>query len=387
MLYRMNAMSHQLEQAFKRSGIPYRVFGGTGFFDRAEVKDMLAYLCVIASPDDDLRLMRIVNNPPRGIGATSLDKAVSLASENSCSVFEIMRKADIYPDLSRASLRMRMFANMIEELRTESKSIAPDLLYDLLLEKTGYLRMLEEKHTVEDDMRAENVKELRTSIMNYKSETEAPTLEGYLADIALYTDMDNYDKDSDCVVMMTMHSAKGLEFENVFLPGMEEGIFPGIRAIGEQDEMEEERRLCYVAMTRAKRRLYLSCARQRMLFGKTTVNRVSRFIDEIPDEHIEKRGIPKGFGYSEKSAVQKEFAVRAPAPKMRPAPPPTPSAPKQNTKPDFSVGDRIRHTAFGEGVIESMRPMGNDYLIEISFSSGVKKKLMLRAAALHMGKI
>ena len=247
--------------------------------------------------------------------------------------------------------------------------------------------MLEEKHTVEDDTRAENVKELRTSIMNYKSETEAPTLEGYLADIALYTDMDNYDKDSDCVVMMTMHSAKGLEFENVFLPGMEEGIFPGIRAIGEQDEMEEERRLCYVAMTRAKRRLYLSCARQRMLFGKTTVNRVSRFIDEIPDEHIEKRGIPKGFGYSEKSAVQKEFAVRAPAPKMRPAPPPTPSAPKQNTKPDFSVGDRIRHTAFGEGVIESMRPMGNDYLIEISFSSGVKKKLMLRAAALHMGKI
>ena len=386
-LYRMNAMSHQLEQAFKRSGIPYRVFGGTGFFDRAEVKDMLAYLCVIASPDDDLRLMRIVNNPPRGIGAASLDKAVSLASENSCSVFEIMRRADIYPDLSRASLRMRMFANMIEELRTESKSIAPDLLYDLLLERTGYLRMLEEKHTVEDDTRAENVKELRTSIMNYKSETEAPTLEGYLADIALYTDMDNYDKDSDCVVMMTMHSAKGLEFENVFLPGMEEGIFPGIRAIGEQDEMEEERRLCYVAMTRAKRRLYLSCARQRMLFGKTTVNRVSRFIDEIPDEHIEKRGIPKGFGYSEKSAVQKEFAVRAPAPKMRPAPPPTPSAPKQNTKPDFSVGDRIRHTAFGEGVIESMRPMGNDYLIEISFSSGVKKKLMLRAAALHMGKI
>lgn len=386
-LYRMNAMSHQLEQAFKRSGIPYRVFGGTGFFDRAEVKDMLAYLCVIASPEDDLRLLRIVNNPPRGIGATSIDKAVSLAAERGCSVFSIMKSADSYPELSRASLRMRMFTNMIDELRSEAESVAPDLLYDLLLEKTGYLRMLEEKHTVEDDTRAENVKELRTSIMNYKSETEEATLEGYLADIALYTDMDNYDRDSDCVVLMTMHSAKGLEFENVFLPGMEEGIFPGIRTIGEQDEMEEERRLCYVAMTRAKRRLYLSCARQRMLFGKTTVNRVSRFVDEIPDEDIEKRGIPKGFAYSDKSAEQREYGVRKPATKLRPAAPPPPAPAKTAAKPQFAVGDRVKHTAFGEGVIETMRPMGNDYLIEISFGSGVKKKLMLRAAALHMGKI
>ena len=387
-LYRMNAQSHQLEQAFKRNGIPYRIFGGTGFFDRAEVKDMLAYLCVIASPNDDLRLLRIINNPPRGIGDKSIETAMNIAAQSNTSLFSVISNADSYPELSRASMRMRLFANMISELIAESKELAPDLLYDMLLDKTGYLRMLEEKNTVEDSARAENVKELKTSIINYKSETDEPTLEGYLADVALYTDMDNYDKTQDCVVMMTMHSAKGLEFTNVFLVGAEEGIFPGIKAIGEQEEMEEERRLCYVAITRAKQKLCISCAKQRMLFGKTTSNRVSRFIDEIPSEHIEKRGIPKGYGYSEKSSVQREFASRpVSAPKARPVAAPAPVKPKSNPAPNFAVGDRVLHKAFGEGQIAKKTPMGNDFLIEISFDGGVTKKLMLRAAALHMVKI
>ena len=384
-LYRMNAQSHQMEQAFKRNGIPYRIFGGTGFFDRAEVKDMLAYLCIIASPDDDLRLTRVINNPPRGIGATSIENAMAIAAEQGTSLFNVIQNADKYPDLSRASLKMRMFANMILELREEAKELAPDLLYDILLEKTGYLRMLEDKNTVEDSARAENVKELKTSIINYKSETDEPTLEGYLADVALYTDMDNYDKTADCVVMMTMHSAKGLEFPNVFLVGAEEGIFPGIKAIGEQEEMEEERRLCYVAITRAKKKLFISCAKQRMLFGKTTSNRVSRFVDEIPSEHIEKRGIPKGYGYSDRSYVQNEFAYRAPAPKAKPVTAPKTAVPK--AAPAYAVGDRVKHKAFGEGTLTKMTPMGNDYLIEINFDNGVTKKLMLRAAALHMEKI
>ncbi len=385
-LYRMNAQSHQLEQAFKRNGIPYRIFGGTGFFDRAEVKDMLAYLCVIASPNDDLRLTRIINNPPRGIGDRSVEIAMDIAHANETSLFDVISNADKFAELSRASTRMRMFANMISELITLSKELAPDLLYDALLEKTGYLTALEDKNTVEDSARAENVKELKTSIINYKSETDEPSLEGYLADVALYTDMDNYDKTQDCVVMMTMHSAKGLEFENVFLVGAEEGIFPGIKAIGEQDEMEEERRLCYVAITRAKKKLYISCAKQRMLFGKTTANRVSRFIDEIPSEHIEKRGIPRGYGYSERSQVQNEFA-RPAVYKSKPVAAPVQQSASSKAKPDFSVGDRIKHKAFGEGVISKMTPMGNDYLIEIDFDGGVKKKLMLRAAAMHMVKI
>ena len=387
-LYRMNAQSHQLEQAFKRNGIPYRIFGGTGFFDRAEVKDMLAYLCVIASPNDDLRLTRIINNPPRGIGDRSVELAMGIAAKNETSLFEVIKNADLYPELSRASMRMRIFANMISELIEQSKELAPDLLYDQLLEKTGYLRLLEEKNTVEDSARAENVKELKTSIINYKSETTEPTLEGYLADVALYTDMDNYDRDQDCVVMMTMHSAKGLEFTNVFLVGAEEGIFPGIKAIGEPDEMEEERRLCYVAITRAKKKLCISCARQRMLFGKTTANRVSRFIDEIPDEHIEKRNIPRGYGYSEKSSAQREYVQRPSyQTKSRPVSAPVQAAAKQAPGPSFKVGERVRHRAFGDGQITKMTPMGNDQLIEISFDGGVTKKLMLRAAALHMVKI
>ena len=387
-LYRMNAQSHQLEQAFKRNGIPYRIFGGTGFFDRAEVKDMLAYLCVIASPNDDLRLSRIINNPPRGIGDKSVETAMNIAAQNEISLFSVISNADAYPELSRASMRMRIFANMINELIAGSKELAPDLLYDLLLEKTGYLRMLEEKNTVEDSARAENVKELKTSILNYKNETFDATLEGYLADVALYTDMDNYDKDQDCVVMMTMHSAKGLEFTNVFLVGAEEGIFPGIKAIGEPDEMEEERRLCYVAITRAKKKLCISCARQRMLFGKTTANRVSRFVDEIPSEDIEKRNIPQGYAFSDKSPFQSEFATRSGIrAKSKPVSAPVQSAPKSAPSPSFSVGDRVRHRAFGDGQIIKMTPMGNDQLIEISFDSGITKKLMLRAAALHMVKI
>lgn len=388
-LYRMNAQSNQLEQAFKRNGIPYKVFGGTGFFDRAEIKDMLAYLCVIASPSDDLRLARIINSPPRGIGDRSVDTARQIAASQNCSLFDVISHADLYPELSRAAMKMRLFANMISELKEESKELAPDLLYDMLLEKTGYLKALEEKNTVEDTARAENVKELKSSILNYKSEAEEASLEGYLADVALYTDLDNMVTDDNCVVMMTMHSAKGLEFENVYVVGVEEGIFPGIKAIGEAEEMEEERRLCYVAITRAKRRLYLSCARQRMLFGKTTANRVSRFVDEIPEEHIEKRGIPKGYGYSEKSSVQREFAYRAPTARAKPVTAPAASvkATAQNNVPQYAVGDRVRHRAFGEGVIAKMTPMGNDKLIEIEFGGNVKKKLMLRAAAMHMEKI
>ena len=350
---------------------------------------MLAYLCVIASPDDDLRLGRIINNPPRGIGAKSIETASAIAHENNCSLFSVISKAELYPDLSRAAPRMLLFAGMINELASQKDELAPDLLYDQLVERTGYLRMLEEKHTVEDDARAQNIRELKSSIISYKGETDSPSLEGYLADVALYTDMDNYDENADCVVMMTMHSAKGLEFSNVFVVGCEEGIFPGIKAIGEADEMEEERRLCYVAITRAKKRLFLSSARQRMLFGRTTANRVSRFIDEIPEEHLEKRNIPRGYGYSERSQVQREFAFRAQSGQSLKKPVAPPAAPKPKTagKPQFSVGDRVRHKAFGDGKLIKMTPMGNDYLIEIEFDSGPVKKLMLRAAALHMVKI
>ena len=383
-LYRMNAQSNQLEYAFKRNGIPYRIIGGTRFFDRAEVKDVLAYLCVISAPEDDLRLTRIVNNPPRGIGARSVELAQEIAAREQLSLFEVLRRADSFEELSRSALRMRQFAGLIDELRGKAKELTPDQLMDELLEKTGYLLMLEEKNTVEDTARAENVREIKTSILTYMKESGDTTLEGFLADVALYTDLDNYDKDADCVVMMTMHSAKGLEFPTVFLVGMEESIFPSIRAIGEIEEMEEERRLCYVAITRAMRRLHIVCARQRMLFGRTTANRVSRFVDEIPEEHIEKKNVPKGYGYHDKR-VDAAFTYSAPrAPTHRVAAP-SASAPK-SAAASFAAGDHVVHKAFGPGVLVKMTPMGGDHLIEVQFEKVGTKKLMLRVAAQMMTK-
>ena len=383
-LYRMNAQASQLEFAFKRSGIPYRVFGGNKFFDRAEIKDILSYLNVIAVPDDDLRLLRIINSPPRGIGAKSIETLSMLAKSENQSLFNIADRADSYSELQRPAIRLRQFANMIKELKNFSQSHTPDELFDELLDKTGYLTALESSDDEKDQERAENVKELKSSIIEYMKASGDLSLEGYLANVALYTDMDNYDKDADCVVMMTMHSAKGLEFPYVFVSGMEEGIFPGIKVIGEPEEMEEERRLCYVALTRAKEKLHLVCARQRMLFGRTTANRVSRFIEEIPDEDINKN-IPRGYSYSDRSSYEesREYSVRENSQYSR-------FAPRKSSlstgSTDFALGDNVCHKAFGNGVITKMTPMGGDYFIEINFEEIGTKKLMLRAASPHMTK-
>ena len=381
-LYRMNAQSNQFEYAFKRSGIPYRIIGGTRFFDRAEIKDILAYLCLISAPSDDLRLTRVINVPPRGIGARTVEQVGELAAERNEPMFEILRHAEEFPELSRAGAKLRLFANLILELKDFAAAHRPDEVLDELLEKTGYVRALEEKNTTEDTARAENVRELKTSILTYMKESGDETLEGYLANVALYTDMDTYDSEADAVVLMTIHSAKGLEFPTVFIVGMEETIFPGTRAIGEPEEMEEERRLCYVAITRAKEKLYLTSARQRMLFGRTTANRVSRFVAEIPEEHIEK-SIPRSYSYG--NLKQESVEAKRDAPKPRVPAYPAPSAPKPAVQASFSVGDRVRHKAFGAGEIVKMTPMGGDFLIEIRFEAGVKK-LMLRAAAAHMEK-
>jgi len=386
-LYRMNAQSNQFEYAFKRNAIPYRIIGGTRFFDRAEIKDVLSYLCLISSPADDLRLTRIINVPARGIGAKTVEQVAELAAAQNVPMFEILRRAEEIPELQRSGMKLRLFANMILELKDFAAAHRPDEVLDELLDKTGYVRILEEKNTNEDTARAENVRELKTSILTYMKESGDETLEGYLANVALYTDMDNYDSDADAVVLMTMHSAKGLEFPTVFVVGMEETIFPGTRAIGEPDEMEEERRLCYVAITRAKERLYLTSAHQRMLFGRTTANRVSRFVSEIPEEHIRK-SIPRSYSYQERS---RESAAPFPtvmheAPKPRTPAYPAPAAPKAAPSVSYIVGDRVRHTAFGDGEIVKMTPMGGDFLVEIRFADK-PKKLMLRAAAAHMEKM
>ena len=387
-LYRMNAQSNSIEYALKSHNIPYRIVGGTRFFDRAEVKDILAYLCVISTPNDDLRLRRIINVPARGIGLKSVETATEIANENDLPLFDVISHAMSYEELSRSAVRMKEFANMIDELRDYAVTSSPDELYDLLIEKTGYIKTLEEKNSLEDQSRIENVKELKSSILGYMNDSGDTSLEGYLANVALYSDLDNYDSDADAVTLMTMHSSKGLEFPYVFIAGMEETVFPGIRAIGEASEMEEERRLCYVAITRAMKELRLIAARQRMLFGRTNCNRVSRFVDEIPENDI-KKNVPKGYGYSEPSSStvfpggskysspvsESAYKVKAPALK------------KEEPLPELELGDSVRHTAFGEGVVIKMTPMGGDYLLEINFSDKGVKKLMLKSAARYIQKI
>jgi len=283
-LYRTNAQSLQYELAFKRFGIPHRVYGGMRFFDRAEIKDMVSYLAVIANTNDDLRLLRIINNPARGIGQKTQDIAAQIAARDRIPIFNVIKNASVYPELAGSAAKLAKFTNIIDDLREKvADSLRLDLLYDELLEKSGYVAALREKATIENETREENVMELKSSIIEYVSRNaENATLSAYLDEIALYTDLDNADTDkTNLVQLMTIHSAKGLEFPVVFLVGAEDGIFPSLRSIGEPEEMEEERRLCYVAITRAKHKLYISSAKRRMLYGRTMSNLPSRFLKAL----------------------------------------------------------------------------------------------------------
>ena len=344
-------------------------------------------ICVVADPKDEIRLLRVINTPARGIGEKSVETARAIARDQALSLFEVLEHADSYPSLSRASVRMREFARMIRELQGEQ--LTSDALYDRVLEKTGYITMLEQSRDERDESRVDNVHELKSSILAYQNESGDTSLPGYLASIALYTDVDSMDGDEDSVILMTIHSAKGVEFPVVYVVGMEEGLFPGLRSIGEQDEMEEERRLCYVAFTRAKNRLVVSHARQRMLYGKTTANRTSRFLEESgldleePRLHSSSYSDPRvragsGWPYSPSlsrsrtgaSAVSAKHSTIIPSPAV--------------SLPEFSVGQRVHHNAFGDGTVMKMTPMGGDQLMEISFDEHGSKKLMLKAAARYL---
>lgn len=380
-LYRMNAQSNQLEYAFKRNGIPYKVIGGTRFFDRAEIKDVLAYLCVINNQNDSLRLLRIINVPARAIGNKTIEDIERIAKFEDISVYDAVLNASRYPDLQKSALKLRAFAELIEGLKAAAGIMPLDEFYDLVLEKSGYIRMLEDKDTVENVSRLENIRELKTNIINFLKEREGGTLAEFLDEIALYTDMDQYEENADSVVMMTMHSAKGLEFPTVFIIGAEEGIFPGSASSNDPEELEEERRLCYVALTRAKSRLFLTNAHHRMLFGRTSANRLSRFVDEIPESYIDKPKLKPAYTYGgyEQKTTQKETARYKDTPKA-----PQIQAPQQQTAFSFKKGDTVMHKAFGKGVIISIQPMGGDALMEVAFESSGTKRLMRNTAGKQM---
>jgi len=383
-LYRMNAQSNQLEYAFKRNGIPYRVVGGMRFFDRAEIKDILAYLCVVNNPNDDIRLLRIINVPARGIGDKTIEDLSEIASYENTSIFEVIKNAGRFPALQRSAPRLAAFAELIEDLRELAQETSLDEFYDILLQKTGYVDMLKAKNSEDNAAKIENISELKSNIIAFLNENENGGLSEFLDEIALYTDLDQLDPEADSVVMMTMHSAKGLEFPTVFIVGAEEGIFPGNAAMLDNSELEEERRLCYVAITRAKEKLYITNAHHRMLFGRTSANRLSRFVDEIPEIYIEKtraRSLHDTGGFS-RTIQPSSAGFKSPKPEFSL---PKKAEPKQIET--FQKGDAVEHKAFGKGLVVSVQPMGGDALLEIAFESAGTKRLMRNTASQHMKKI
>lgn len=378
-LYRMNSQSNILEKVFVKSGIPYRIIGGHRFYERREIRDMIAYLSVINNPSDEIRLRRIVNQPKRSIGDKTIATASEIAGALGESLLEVLGRADEFDSLRRASVKLKAFYDMMQELidANDDESVSLHELYELILEKTGYIEALRGEKE-EAETRIENINELASNLLKFQEENgEEATLSAFLEEVSLMTDIDNYDETADTVVMMTMHSAKGLEFPVVFLPGFEEGIFPGLQAIYDPNEIQEERRLCYVAITRAKESLYLLNADSRMLFGSTSRNRPSRFSLEIPLDLINKT---REQDWREQDWRKPDLGTKMPVAETELRRKSATAAmhfgqvtPPARSGNVFKTGDMVQHKTFGKGLVISATPMGNDVLLEIAFEQGTKK--------------
>jgi len=380
-LYRTNAQSRSIEQAMAKSGIPYRLLGGLRFYERMEIRDILAYLCVINNPLDDIRLKRIINTPRRGIGDKSILTAESMAIASGYPLLEFIRHAREYSAIpTSAAKAMEAFASLIDELREMAANCSVSELIRRVTEITGYEKMIMELGESEAD-RLDNIGELISSAAQYEESAEAPSLSEFLEEVALVSDVDKYDESADAVVLMTIHSAKGLEFPVVFLPGMEEGLFPGHQSIMNPDEIEEERRLAYVALTRAKKKIYILHVHDRMLNGSTQYNQLSRFVREIPQALLEMEETASA--KSKRFTFPEQEGSRSRAPYVKNT---FNAAPKRKSSsvpmPSFSPGDRVHHSTFGDGDILSVRSMGGDILYEIAFDTVGTKKLMATYARL-----
>ena len=377
-LYRVNALSNTYETQLVRAGIPYRIIGGHRFYDRKEIRDALAYLTVLANPADDVRLLRIINEPKRGVGDATIAAASAAAARLGITVYEAFLHAHEIPEFGRVNARLRAFMELLEELRRIQNQVSLKELLELTLQRSGYmLALTEDKETYED--RAQNLQELASNLLRYEEETEEPSLWGFLEDVALQSDIDQYNAQEDAVVLMTLHAAKGLEFPHVFLPAWEEMVFPGYHTVvsGGQEDLEEERRLAYVGITRAKRRLTFTTARARLLYGSTQYNRPSRFLLEAEVQEAEGRTQETGYrrqAFEERQEAKRQELIR-PLQTARP-----PAAPAALTP---AVGDSVRHPSFGPGTVLSAKPMGNDTLLEIAFEGKGTKKLMANYAKLE----
>lgn len=398
-LYRMNAMSGPIERALVKNAIPYRIIGGHKFYDRMEIKDALAYLSVVNNPSDKIRLQRIINTPKRGIGDTTVQRANEIADLLGVSLFEVFKTADEYEVLKRSAAKLKEFAAMIENIAAFAEDAPLADTLNRILDETAYVQSLRAEPEKFED-RVQNLNELSATLVRFSEENPEADLNAYLEEVALLTDIDNYNAEADTVVLMTLHSAKGLEFPVVFIPGMEEGVFPGIQSMYIESEVEEERRLAYVGITRAKEKLYLTHAKCRMIYGSTNYYRPSRFVAEIPEKLLDihrsvgfreragmaggaystakpTSGTYTGVGKSAASASTGGSTVNRGFTK------PVGNDAKNTAElPQFQPGDTVEHKAFGAGVISTVRPMGNDMLLEVVFQKAGTKKLMARMANL-----
>lgn len=372
-LYRTNAQSRVIEELLMRSAIPYRVFGGLRFYDRKEIKDIVAYLRLIHNPNDNLSFQRIINEPKRSIGKTTLEKISEISNEYEISNFEVARYANQYPSLSRSAIKLVEFCDMISSLKKSAEATTLTDFVEKVLADSGYMAMLITENTVEAKTRIDNLGEFLSAISEYEKTEENPSLAGFLENISLVSDLDGYDDEEDICVLMTIHSAKGLEFPVVFLAGMEEGLFPSARSSETSEDLEEERRLCYVAITRTKEQLFISTAKSRTLYGQTTHQSNSRFLAEIPQDLIEEDG---------NSTVDRAFSATAQIPQFVKKTPveifrAVSSATSAGTvNLDYEIGQRVHHKKFGDGTIIAMQKFEKDAMLEITFDSGETKRLM-----------
>ncbi len=409
-LYRTNAQSSSIERSLVYNGVPYKIFGGHKFYDRKEVKDVLAYLSVIANPADTVRMKRIINEPKRGIGETTINNASSIADGLGTIFYDVISHASDYPMLSRAAGKLTEFTNLLNTLAESLEEKEIQDFFDDVVTKTGYMESLDlDKETA--DERKQNVMELLANLVRYMEENEGGTLSGFLEEVALMTDIDNYNADAESVVMMTLHSAKGLEFPVVFIVGVEEGLFPGNQVMYDPTELEEERRLCYVGITRAKEKLYITNARSRMIYGNTSLTRPSRFVSEIPEDLLDVvrnepqqtfyGGYSQSGGYGQSSfGGARTFGGSSAGDYQRNRPaqskPQTSangfsrggfsggsaSAKTESVSLDFKVGDMVEHKTFGQGLIISAKAVGGDMVLEIAFDDVGTKKVMAKVAKL-----
>src|SRR5690606_17807481 len=406
-LYRTHAQSRTFEEEFIRRGIPYRIVSGVRFYERKEIKDLLAYLRVIYNPLDEFSLRRIINVPRRGIGDVTIGRLDEFAAVNGMSLFEALSDPDALAELSTAAAnRVQEFARLIEDLRAVANDVSLTALADRVLEHSGYMRELHAERTIEAEARVENLREFLSVTRQFEQE-QGGGLGEFLEHVALVSDVDAYDADAHSVTMMTLHAAKGLEFPVVFLVGMEDGVFPHSRALAEASELEEERRLCYVGMTRAMERLYLTCARQRMLYGQPVAGRVSMFVDEIPaelmkdlSETMRARAVRAGWQVLDGGRASGGGSAQGRAPggpvafgaaDLRPASAgasapgePAGGGPRTTVDPgSLQTGDRVRHKVFGEGTVVSCTRAGGDTVVTVAFPNQGVKKLLASVAPLE----